>query len=182
MKLLVRFLGALVVLVVALAIVGLFLPRHYAVSRSIVIAAPASAIYPNIGDLKGWSKWGVWFARDPAMEISYSPSTSGVGAWSDWKSKSQGNGRMTVTAEQPATRFDYRLEFPDHGMVASGSMSLAPEGAGSTRVTAGMEGDLGANPMNRWFGVFMDKLIGPDFEGGLANLKRISEAPARAGS
>ena len=116
------------------------------------------------------------------MQITYSPSTSGIGAWSDWKSKSQGNGRMTVTAEQAPNRFDYRLEFPDQKMVASGSMSLAAEGAGSTRVTAGMQGDLGANPVNRWFGVFMDKLIGPDFEGGLANLKRISEAPARGGS
>ena len=182
MKLLVRAIVAIVVLIVALAVAGLFLPGHYQVSRSIVIAAPPSAIFPNVGDLKAWPKWGVWFARDPAMQIDYSASTSGVGAWSSWKSKSQGDGRMTVTAEEPPNRFDYRLEFPGEGMVASGSMSLAPAEAGSTRVTAAMEGELGRSPINRWFGLFMDKIIGPDFEGGLANLKRISEAPARAGS
>ena len=43
----------------------------------------------------------------------------------------------------------------------------------------GMEGDLGRSPINRWFGLFMDRLVGPDFEAGLANLKRISEAPAK---
>ncbi|HEY1764520.1 MAG TPA: SRPBCC family protein [Opitutaceae bacterium] len=182
MRLVVRVVGAIVVLLVALALAGLFLPGRYHVSRSVVIAAPPSAIYPNIGDLKAWPKWGVWFARDPAMQIAYSPTTSAIGAWSAWTSKSQGNGRMTVTAKEPPNRFDYRLEFPDEGMVASGSVSLVAAGAGSTRVTAAMDGELGRSPFNRWFGFFMDTIIGPDFQGGLANLKRISEAPARAGS
>jgi len=39
-----------------------------------------------------------------------------------------------------------------------------------------MEGDLGHSPVNRWFGLFMDKLVGPDFDAGLANLKRLSES------
>jgi hypothetical protein len=42
-----------------------------------------------------------------------------------------------------------------------------------------MEGDLGRNPLYRWFGVFMDKLVGPDFESGLSNLKRLGEARTR---
>jgi hypothetical protein len=182
MKLLARLLVGLVGLVALLAVIGLLLPGHYHVRRSTFISAPPAAIFPNIRDLKAWPKWGVWFERDPAMTIAYSPATAGVGAWSEWKSKSQGNGRMTVTAEEPPSRFDYRLEFPDEGMVSNGSLSLAPSGDGSTRVTAEIEGDLGRNPVNRWFGLFMDKMLGPDFEGGLANLKRISEAPARAGS
>jgi hypothetical protein len=179
MKIVARIVAGLVLLVLALALVGLVLPGRYHVQRSTVVAAKPSAIFPYVGDLRAWPKWGVWFARDPAMVIAYSPSTSGVGAWSDWKSKSQGNGRMTVTAEEAPSRFDYRLELPDEGMVASGSMILEPAGDGSTQVTAGMEGDLGHNPVKRWFGLFMDRMIGPDFEGGLANLKRISEAPPR---
>jgi hypothetical protein len=42
-----------------------------------------------------------------------------------------------------------------------------------------MDGELGRNPLYRWFGVFMDKLVGPDFEAGLANLRRLAEAQAR---
>jgi len=45
-----------------------------------------------------------------------------------------------------------------------------------------MEGDLGRSPLNRWFGLFMDKLVGPDFEAGLANLKRLSEAARQDGT
>jgi hypothetical protein len=36
---------------------------------------------------------------------------------------------------------------------------------------------MGSNPLNRWFGLMMDRLVGPDFEAGLANLKRLAESP-----
>jgi hypothetical protein len=109
------------------------------------------------------------------MQLSYSPVTTGIGAWSAWKSKTQGNGRMTITQVAPPGDFEYRMEFTDMGMVSSGTLVIAPAG-GSSEVTMGMEGDLGRSPINRWFGLFMDKLIGPDFDAGLANLKRLSEA------
>jgi hypothetical protein len=71
------------------------------------------------------------------------------------------------------------MEFSDMGMVSRGTVALAPGPGGATRVTMAMEGDLGHSPVNRWFGVFMDRLVGPDFEAGLANLKRLGESPAR---
>jgi hypothetical protein len=59
-------------------------------------------------------------------------------------------------------------------MRSSGQLRLEPAGAG-TRVTWTNEGDMGTNPVNRYFGLFMDRLVGPDFEGGLKNLKTIVE-------
>lgn len=179
MKTVMRVVGVLVGLVIVLAVVGFILPGHYRVERSTVIAAKPAAIFPLVGDLKAWPQWGVWFRRDPAMQIDYSPSTTGVGAWSAWKSKSQGNGKMTVSSVQAPALFDYRIEFPDVGMAANGTMVLVPAADGATEVRMGMEGDLGHNPVNRWFGLFMEKMIGPDFEAGLANLKKVSEAAPR---
>jgi len=178
-KLVVKIFGALVALWVVLVLVGFFLPGHYRVERSIMVNAKPSAIFPLVADLKAWRLWGVWFARDPAMKIEYSPATTEVGAWSEWKSKSQGDGRMTISAVHPTDDFEYRMEFLDMGMVSHGTMALAPGPGGSTTVTMAMDGDLSRNPLYRWFGAFMDKLVGPDFEEGLANLKRLSEAPSR---
>jgi hypothetical protein len=178
MKIFKRTVGAILGLVVALALVGLLLPGHYRVERTAVIAAKPAAIFPLIGDLKAWQQWGVWFRRDPAMQIAYSPATTGVGAWSEWKSKTQGDGRMTVTSVQAPAAFEYRIEFPDMGMAATGTMALAPGADGTTLVRMGMEGDLGRNPANRWFGLFMERMISPDFDAGLANLRKICEAPA----
>lgn len=39
-----------------------------------------------------------------------------------------------------------------------------------------MKGNAGMNPFFRWFGLFMDKMIGTDFEGGLKNLKKLAES------
>lgn len=178
-KLVIKIFGALVGLWVVLVLVGFILPGHYRVERTAMINARPAVVFPLVGDLKAWRQWGVWFSRDPAMQIEYSPATTEVGAWSQWKSKSQGDGKMTILSVHPTDDFEYRMEFSDIGMVSRGTMALAPGPDGATRVTMAMEGDLGHNPLYRWFGVFMNKLVGPDFEGGLANLKRLSEAPAR---
>ena len=60
------------------------------------------------------------------------------------------------------------------GMVSRGAVTLNPVPGPATRVTMSMEGDLGHSPVNRWFGLFMDRLMGPDFEAGLARLDRIT--------
>ena len=107
------------------------------------------------------------------MKLSYSDKTTGIGAWSAWESKNEGNGKMTIT-EQTATKVTYRLEFPDFGMSSTGTMELTPD-AGGVRVVWSDAGDLGMNPMNRWFGLFLDKFIGTDFDRGLSNLKKLVE-------
>jgi uncharacterized protein YndB with AHSA1/START domain len=112
------------------------------------------------------------------MEISYSPFSSEIGAWSQWKSKSQGDGKMTISAVRPPEYFEYRMDFTDMNMVSTGTMGLKPV-EGGTRVSMTMEGNLGRSPVNRWFGVFMGRLVGPDFDEGLANLKRIAEEGPR---
>jgi hypothetical protein len=178
-RLLIKIFGVLVAVWALLVLVGLFLPGHYRVERSTVIRAKPGAIFPLVGDLKAWRRWGVWFARDPAMQIEYSPATTEVGAWSRWRSKSQGDGKMTISAVHATDDFEYRMEFSDVGMVAHGTVALAQGPGGATTVTMAMDGELGHNPLYRWFGVFMDKLVGPDFEAGLANLKGLSEGAAR---
>jgi hypothetical protein len=178
-RLLIKIFGVFVAVWALLVLVGFFLPGHYRVERSTVVQAGPGAIFPLVGDLKAWRMWGVWFERDPAMQIEYSPATTEVGAWSRWRSKSQGDGRMTISAVHPTDDFEYRMEFSDVGMVAHGTVALAPAPGGATKVTMAMDGDLGHNPIYRWFGVFMDKFVGPDFEAGLANLKGLSEASAR---
>ena len=179
MKLVIKIFGTIVALWVILVLVGLILPGRYRVERSILIGAKPAAIFPLVGDLRAWSRWGVWFARDPGMQIEYSPATTEVGAWSEWKSKSQGDGKMTITAVHPNDTFEYSMLFADIGMVSRGTMALVEVPGGGTKVTMAMDGNLGHNPLYRWFGVFMDKLVGPDFEAGLANLKRLGEGHAR---
>ncbi len=179
MKFVLKVLVGLAVLAVVLVVVSFFTPRTFRVERSVVIQARPEKVYALVAELKAWKDWGVWYERDPAMAVTYSPATTGVGAWTEWKSKSEGNGKATITEAVAPTRLVYRLEFQDTGMIGKGSLLVSPTEGGAVKVAAIMEGDLGTNPMMRIMGPFLDKMIGPDFAAGLAKLKRLAEAPAK---
>lgn len=173
----VKVLLILVALLVAVVVVGgLMLSPKFAVTRSITIAAAPDKIYPLIADPRAWKQWSVWTQRDPAMTIDYSGAASGAGAVWAWKSKSQGDGRMTFTTAEPPARLGYELFFPDFGTTSTGEFRLQAQGGG-TQVTWSMNGDMGSNPVYRWMGLFMDKMVGPDFDSGLTQLKATAEKP-----
>lgn len=174
MRIVWRVIAGLVGLLLLLVAVGFVLPARFKVQRSIEIAAPADKVYPLIAAPAEWKRWSIWNQRDPAMAIEYSGPPAGAGAKWAWRSASEGNGAMEFTEAVPNERIGYALSFPEMGMQSRGALTLVPAGNG-VRVTWTNEGDMGGNPINRWFGLFMDKLVGPDFEAGLANLKKAAE-------
>ena len=157
-------------------IIGFLMPSKYTVSRSIAINAPAEKVYALIRSPLDWPRWTVWNQRDPAMRITYSGPPSGAGARWSWESKTEGAGSMEFTAAEPNRRIEYSLVFPEFDMRSRGALTLLPEGNG-TRVTWTAAGDTGANPYMHYFAALMDRMVGPDFEGGLANLKALAEKP-----
>lgn len=174
MKWIARVVAAFVVLVLVAAGIGLLLPAHFRVERSVEIAAPAEKVYGLIADPREWKRWTVWNQRDPAMKIEYGGPPSGSGAKWSWVSKTEGTGNMEFTEAKPGERIGYRLSFPEFDMESSGALTIAPAGD-KVRVTWTNEGGLGNNPVNRWFGLMMDGVVGKDFNAGLANLKRLAE-------
>lgn len=167
-------LGLVVGLVALLLVGGLLLSGRYEITRSIVVAASADKVYPLVAEPRRWKEWSVWNRRDPAMSITYSGPESGAGARWAWKSPTEGDGQMTFTAAEPGRRAAYELYFPDFGTTSTGELTLTPDGSG-TRVTWAMAGTMGSNPLMRWMALAMDRMVGPDFEGGLANLKTLAE-------
>lgn len=177
MKLLLKILGGLVVLVLLLVVVAFFLPRHYRVERSVVIAAPATTVFPLVADLRNWRDWGIWYERDPEMVTSYSddPAPDKVGGWVAWTSESQGSGSATLKQLHPPMHATYELGFEGFDMTSEGAFVVAPV-AGGVQVTWSDEGDLGNNPLHRWFGLLLDGMVGGDFDAGLAKLKALAES------
>ena len=176
-----RWLGIAIVGIVVLAvIVAFFLPRHAIVTRSVEIAAPPSAIYPIVSDLRRFNEWSPWADIDPAAVYTFTGPIDGVGQTLNWESKDEkvGSGSMAIAAVEPDKRVDMSIDFGSQG-TALASLALEPAASG-TKVTWGLDSDLGLNPIARYFGMMMDGMIGPDYEKGLARLKAVAETPPPA--
>jgi len=175
MKILRRILVVLGVLLFVLIAVSQLLPSTYHVERSVTIQAKPEAIHPWINNLKKWPEWSAWTAaKDPTLVYSYEGPEEGVGAISKWEAKKMGQGEMSLTETDPQKGLKFDLSF-DHGKYRSkGTFTFEPAGD-ATKVVWGMDGEISRNPMDRYFSLLMDKMIGPDFEEGLANLKKKAE-------
>ncbi len=150
-------------------------PDHFRLERSTVIAAPPETIRPLIADFRAWRDWSPWEGKDPSMKRTLSGAEAGVGAVYGWEGNGQvGTGRMEIVEDAPrrvAIKLDFLKPFEAHNLA---EFTLAPEAAG-TRVTWAMSGPqpFVAKLMSLVFS--MERMVGPDFEAGLANLKRRAE-------
>jgi len=163
---------------VALGIVatGFFLPSRFDVSRSTVINAPAEKIYDIVADPRTWKDWTAWQRRDPGMDVTFSGPPFGQGARWSWASKTEGSGAMEFTRVSPNSRVEYSLYQPYFNLRSRGALAIEPA-TGGQRVTWSSAGDVGSNPLKHYLATHMDRMVGPDFEGGLANLKALAEKP-----
>jgi hypothetical protein len=174
-----KLLLSLVILVAALAAVGMLLPRSITVTRSVTVNAPPETIYPLVATPRSWPSWSPWNKRDPNMAITYSGPAQGVGAKWDWISKSEGDGSMVFTEATAPTTATFELTIVGMGPPSKGTFTLAPSGSATT-VEWTMTSDMGAGPVGRWFGLYFPSMLRKDFDDGLASLKRVAEAAPRA--
>jgi hypothetical protein len=147
----------------------------FEVSRSTSIAAPPEKILGLVNDFHEWRKWSPWEDIDPNLQRTYSGADAGVGARYAWKgNRKAGQGAMEITASTPH-RVDVALSFvkpfkAENDVV----LAITPAGDGS-EVTWTMTGEQ--KGLAALFGkiVSMDRLVGKDFEKGLARLKLAAE-------
>ena len=173
MRLLKWILGVFGVLVVVFLVGAALISPTYRVERNTIIDAPAAKVYALIADPRAWTRWTVWNRREPDMKMTFSGAPSGQGAKWECEGK-DGKGTMEFTAAEPGKSITYRLGFVEMNMFSTGALTLTPQGD-ATRISWTNEGNVGRNPMMRWFVPFMDSMMGPDFEGGLTNLKALAE-------
>jgi hypothetical protein len=171
-----KVLIAVVVIIVIFLIVVALQPGEYRVTRTASIAAPPAAVFPQVNDFHNWEAWSPWAKLDPAMKQIYEGQPAGTGASYAWVGNSKvGEGRMTITESRPndvvRIKLDFIKPFPS---TADTEFTFKPEGDQS-RVTWTMSGRK--NFMTKAFGLFvsMDKMIGRDFEKGLAQMKAVVE-------
>lgn len=172
-----KILGGSVLAVVGVVVVGgLALPADYEVERSLRIEAEPAVVFDHIVDVYKMQAWSPWKAKDPSMEITYGDPRRGVGAWYSWKGPDSGEGKYTITSADAGKALTSRIEFVGMGE-SEGFWRLEQDGEG-TLATWGFRGTNETPIIGPWFTLFMDSMVGPDFEDGLKRLAPIAKEDA----
>jgi effector-binding domain-containing protein len=178
MKTIVKIFYWLLGIIAVLVMVAFLLPKSYKVERTVFIKSNPDVVYGLTSNFQQWHLWVPWTRETDStavFEMTGEPAQVGT-SWR-WDGKELGNGEMISTELLPGHLIAYDLAF-DKGKYRSKGKILTENQGDSCKVTWLDEGDLGYNPMNRFMGLFMDRMMGPDFEKGLAKLKTVAEARA----
>lgn len=174
MKIIRIILIVLVVIVALFLVVAAFLPSNYRVERSTEIAKPVGVVFGVAVDYNHRLKWDPWMEKDSTAESTINVIEGFVGSTWEWDGEWVGTGKLTIEEIVENKSIRSKLVFlTPQTMESSVDWKFEPITEG-TKVTWGNDGTLDY-PVGRYIGLLMDRMMGADFEKGLANLKKLSE-------
>lgn len=166
----------IVVLVVAATLIAMVAarPAGFRVTRTASVGGPSAEVFAQVNELHNWEAWSPWAELDPAAMTVYDGPPGGVGAGFGWAGNARiGEGHITITESRPNELVRFRLDFEKPFKAThDAEFSFQPDG-GQTVVTWTMSGRC--NFIARAIGLFIncDKMVGRQFEKGLANLDAV---------
>jgi uncharacterized protein YndB with AHSA1/START domain len=172
-----KILLTLAAIVAVILVVAAFQPSQFDVKRSLAIAATPAALFEQVNDHRKFTAWNPFLKLDPNVKNTFSGPASGVGSVCSWEGNSDiGAGASTITETKPGELVRLRMDWkkPMEG-TSTVDFTFKPEG-NKTVVTWHMYGPQ--NYVGKVMCLFMnmDKMVGGQFEEGLANLAKLTEA------
>ena len=178
---LIKILIGLAAVVVAILVIAALRPAHFRIERSVTIVASPADVFPLVNNLQKAQAWSPWVKYDPAAKFAFEGPAAGVGASGTWSGNNKiGEGRQTIVASRPNELIRLKLDFIRPFESTCDAEFLFKAQGKQTVVTWAMMGEN--NLLFRVVCLFMnqDKMIGGEFEQGLANLKTLVEKTAVA--
>lgn len=169
---------AVAVVVVLFIIIVASRPSDFRIMRTARISAPVDVVFENVNDFHKWEAWSPWAKLDPNAKSTFSGPVAGQGASMAWSGNNKvGEGRMTIADSRPGESIRMNLEFLKPFKANNlAEFTFKAEGD-QTVVTWSMSGKN--NFMGKAVGLLMncDKMVGGEFEKGLANLNAVAQQP-----
>jgi len=169
------------VIIVVFAVIVALQPADFRVSRSATVSAPPAAVFAQVNDFHKWEAWSPWAKLDPSAKNSFEGPSAGTGAIFKWSGDNNvGAGTMTVTESRPSELIRIKIDFlKPFEATNTAEFTFKPEG-NQTLVTWSMFGTN--NFIAKAFCLFnnMDKMLGGEFEKGLAQMKVAAQAAAKS--
>jgi len=176
-----RILIAIAAVVVLFVIVVATRPAAFHIERSVAIAAPPESVFAQVNDFHAWAAWSPWEKIDPEMKRKFEGPSAGSGAAYSWQGNDKiGEGRMTIVNVSKPSQISIKLEFIKPWTATNAVTFVFAPATEGTKATWAMDGQNGFGAKAASLFMDMDKMVGSDFERGLAALKAVAEAGAKA--
>jgi len=170
MKKIAKIIGVLILIILALPVM---LPSKFSMSRSIEINAPVAVVFTKLTDLNEYVKWNPF----PEGDLTNTANVTGlgVGSYLVWKGEKTGEGKMTIATIEPEQKIAIKMEFYKP-MSSEGLVHWITKATSDTKTEMTWTFDQDLSYFNRYFGLFMEAMMGKHFEKGLVNYKTLIEA------
>lgn len=154
---------------------GAFLPESIRIERSVQIDRPVTEVYPYVSDFANWPSWNPWSEMEPAAVNTFSNPSSGKGASWSWEGTEIGKGSLTAEEVKENEYLQSRLTFLEPWeSEAKDQWQFTALNEQSTELSWTNEVTL-SYPLERYYGLFLDAVLGEQMEKGLAKLKKLAE-------
>lgn len=154
---------------------GIFLPETIRIERSVQIDRPVAEVYPYVSDFANWPSWNPWSEMEPAAVNTFSNPSSGKGASWSWEGEEVGKGSLTAEEVKENEYLQSKLSFVEPWeSEAKDQWQFTALDEQRTELSWSNEVML-SNPFERYYGLFLDAVLGEQMEKGLAKLKKVAE-------
>jgi hypothetical protein len=153
--------------------IGFALPSTFHVERTLVVNAAPSKVFAWLNDLTKWPTWDPWTRADPDIKHRYE-GAPGVGHTQTWRGPRSGTGRLEIVTSRHPTEVRVELKTDKIGAVRLLTFTLQDLGS-KTKLTWVINGENNMRPIGNWFGLGMNRYLGPMYEQGLSNIKALTE-------
>lgn len=177
MNILKRILLIIAIFTSIIVIISLFLPSSFKMEKRTLIDADKEQVFKQVNDLKNWINWSAWALKDKSVYLkddNYSNPSAGVGAMFSWQSEKDeiGEGKLKIVQSD---KYDHIETLVDIGFVPIKDdwyFNQTPEGV---EVIWQTQIDFGFNPLSKFYGLFIEEEMAPDYKLGLERLKEYTE-------
>lgn len=155
----VEVLVALLIVFVLAVVVGVLLPSHGHVERTVEVSSPLRQVYDSVNTFRRYPQWSGLRSFDPSVQMTLAGPEAGPGAKVAWTSAMPkiGAGSLEIVSSEQDSKVGIKIDNDWSGENKTYTVTLLPQANGKTiKINVAYDVDYGWNLMWRFAGLYIN--------------------------
>ena len=152
-----ELLVSLLIVAGLIVVVGVLLPNHGHVERTVEVSSPLRQIFDSVNTLRRFPEWSPERRIDPQLHMEFDGPRTGVGAIVNWSgNKSVGSGSVKIVSSDEDSQVKMAVVNDFAGENKTYTITLDPaENGKTTKITWAYDVDYGWDLESRYAGLYI---------------------------